>query len=146
MTSPTSTPTRGNGTHTWLVLGKAYQTFAEISRKSIASLDFAGTTDFSILEVLLHKGPLPVNTLGKKLFLTSGSITTAVDRVEKQGWVTRRPHPDDRRVVQVELTEAGRERIEVAFSQHQADMDAAFQGISEAELDLLEGLLKDYTT
>lgn len=36
-----------------------------------------------VLEALLHKGPLPVNALGEKVLLTSGSITTAVDRLER---------------------------------------------------------------
>lgn len=141
--SPEEAPLpQGKGTHTWLVLGKAYRTFANISRRSIASLDLGGVTDFSILEVLLHKGPLPVNTLGRKLFLTSGSMTTAVDRVEKLGWVRRQPHPEDRRVVEVALTSEGRERIQVAFARHREDMDKAFAGMSEAELDLLQALLK----
>lgn len=132
----------GKGTHTWLILGKAYQAFAEISRRSIQELGMGGPTDFAVLEVLLHKGPLPVNQLGRRVFLTSGSVTTAVDRVERRGWVERRPHPEDRRVVEVALTPEGRERIEAAFARHRADMDAAFAGMSEGELDLLQGLLK----
>jgi MarR family 2-MHQ and catechol resistance regulon transcriptional repressor len=131
----------GLGTHTWLVLGKAYKTFAAQSRKSIESLGFA-PTDFSILEALLHKGPLPINTLGRYLFLTSGSITTAVDRVEREGLVERKNHPKDRRVVEVHLTETGLILIREAFREHRRHMDAAFQGLEPRELSQLQDLLR----
>jgi DNA-binding MarR family transcriptional regulator len=55
-------------------------------------------SDFAVLEALLHKGPLPVNEIGKKVLLTSGSITVAVDRLETKGLVERRASGADRRV------------------------------------------------
>ena len=131
----------GLGTHTWLVLGKAYKTFAAVSRKSIESLGFA-PTDFSILEALLHKGALPVNTLGRYLVLTSGSITAAVDRVEREGLVERKNHPRDRRIVEVHLTETGLILIREAFKEHRRHMDAAFQGLEPRELSQLQDLLR----
>jgi MarR family 2-MHQ and catechol resistance regulon transcriptional repressor len=60
-------------------------------------------TPTSVLEVLLHKGPLPVNTIGPKVWLTPGSISVAVDRLEKKALVKRK-NTDDRRVRLVELT------------------------------------------
>ena len=93
------------GAHTWLVLSKAAASVADRAHESIAHTGL-GTTDFAILEALLHKGPMPVNTIGKKLLLTSGSITTAVDRLVAKGYVARNDHPDDRRVRVVELTQA----------------------------------------
>jgi len=59
-------------------------------------LELCGS-DFAVLEALLHKGPLPVNEIGKKILLTSGSITVAIDRLEKRGLVERRAHGTDRR-------------------------------------------------
>jgi len=49
-------------------------------------------SDFAVLEALLHKGPLPVNEIGKKVLLTSGSMTVAVDRLEQRRLVERRAH------------------------------------------------------
>ena len=66
-------------------------------------------TPTSILEVLLHKGPLPVNTIGPKVWLTPGTISVAVDRLEKKALVKRK-NTDDRRVRMVELTAKGRRR------------------------------------
>src|SRR6185312_14570513 len=101
------TPT---GAHTWLVLSKAARSVGGRAHESIADTGL-GTTDFQILEALLHKGPMPVNTIGKKLLLTSGSITTAVDRLVTKGYVARNDDPNDRRVRVVQLTKAGRELI-----------------------------------
>ncbi|MCC5850246.1 MAG: MarR family transcriptional regulator [Verrucomicrobia bacterium] len=75
-------------------------------------------SDFAILEVLLHKGPLPVNTIGQKVLLTSGSITVAVRRLEDRGLLTKEVDALDRRIARVSLTEAGRELIERDYKEH----------------------------
>src|SRR5258708_40212975 len=64
-------------------------------------------SDFAVLEALLHKGPLPVNEIGKKILLTSGSITVAIDRLETKGLVQRRASGTDRRGRIVHLTKEG---------------------------------------
>ncbi len=138
--SKTETPA-GVGTHTWLILGKAYKVLASVSKRSIESMGYA-VTDFSLMEALLHKGPLPINTLGKHVFLTSGSITAAVDRVEKEGLVERKNHPKDRRVVEVHLTETGLILIRQAYKEHRADMDQALSGMTVEEMEQMQTLLK----
>lgn len=99
-------------------------------------------TDFGVMEVLLHKGPLPVNTIGKKVLLTSGSITTAVDRLEERDLVERCDDPNDRRVRLVALTKEGTKRIEAAFSQHQAHIEVATSTLNKEEQRTLLALLK----
>jgi len=74
----------GSGVHVFLVLWKAARAVESYAEKSITDLEMCGS-DFAVLEALLHKGPLPVNEIGKKILLTSGSITVAVDRLEKRG-------------------------------------------------------------
>src|SRR5438445_3358789 len=88
--------TGGSGVHVFLVLWKAARAVESYAEKSITDLEMCGS-DFAVLEALLHKGPLPVNEIGKKILLTSGSITVAVDRLEKRGLVERRAHGSDRR-------------------------------------------------
>src|SRR3989442_13163072 len=80
-------------------------------------------SDFAVLEALLHKGPLPINEIGKKVLLTSGSITVAVDRLETKGLVERRAHGTDRRARIVHLTKEGRKGITCAYADHAADME-----------------------
>ena len=60
-------------------------------------------TDLDALEHLEADGPLTQRQLGDRLSLTSGAITMLVDRLEREGWVSRHPHPEDRRAVLLEL-------------------------------------------
>src|SRR5271166_2806413 len=101
-----------------------------------------GLSDFAILEVLLHKGAQPVNAIGKKVLLTSGSITTAVDRLETRKLVRRSGDPDDRRSRIVALTAAGERLISSAFEQHAVDMERAFGVLNSRERAALIRLLK----
>src|ERR1044072_7590730 len=74
----------GSGVHVWLVLWKSAQAVEAYAKKSIVDLEMCGS-DFAVLEALLHRGALPVNEIGKKVLLTSGSITVAIDRLEEEG-------------------------------------------------------------
>jgi MarR family transcriptional regulator, 2-MHQ and catechol-resistance regulon repressor len=100
-------------------------------------------SDFAVLEALLHKGALPVNEIGKKVLLTSGSITVAVDRLEEKGLVERRAHGTDRRARIVHLTKEGRKLIARAYADHAADMERlASASLSRSERKTLIRLLK----
>jgi MarR family transcriptional regulator, 2-MHQ and catechol-resistance regulon repressor len=129
------------GIHLWLLLWKAYDTVRKHAEQNIASLGI-GLTDFGILELLLHKGPAPVNVIGSRLRLTSGSITAAVDRLERKGLLERRSDPHDRRARVVHLTPAGEKLISCAFADHQAAMERAVAGLTPEERDVAAGLLK----
>ena len=60
-----------SGVHVWLVLVKAFQALAAHAEESLnLSQTGLGDSDFRVLEALLHKGPLPVNTIGPKVWLT----------------------------------------------------------------------------
>src|SRR5215471_15279708 len=112
----------GSGVHAFLVLWKASRAVEDYAEKSIAQLEMCGS-DFAVLEALLHKGPLPVNGIGRKVLLTSGSITVAVDRLETKGLVERRASSSDRRARIVHLTKEGRRLITRAYAEHAADME-----------------------
>src|SRR5438105_15801329 len=112
----------GTGVHVFLVLWKAARAVEAYAEKSVSELQMCGS-DFAVLEALLHKGPLPVNEIGKKILLTSGSITVAVDRLEKRELVERRAHGTDRRARIVHLTKEGRKLITRAYAQHAADLE-----------------------
>src|SRR5438132_5431803 len=72
------------GVHVWLVFMKAFQALLPHAARSIKRTEL-GDSDFRVLEALLHEGPLPVNTIGPKVWLTPGSISVAVDRLVKKG-------------------------------------------------------------
>jgi len=134
----------GTGVHVFLVLWKALHAVEAYAVRSIAELDL-GATDFAVLEALLHKGPLPVNEIGRKVLLTSGSITTAVDRLEAKGFVERRAHGSDRRTRIVHLTKQGRRLITRAYAQHAEDIERlAAASLTKAERATLIRLLKKF--
>lgn len=132
----------GSGVHVFLVLWKAARAVETYAENSIAELEMCGS-DFAVLEALLHKGPLPINEIGKKVLLTSGSITVAVDRLESKGLVERRASGTDRRARIVHLTKAGRELIARVYADHASDMERlAAASLSRTERETLIGLLK----
>jgi MarR family 2-MHQ and catechol resistance regulon transcriptional repressor len=101
-----------------------------------------GTTDFGVLEALLHKGPLSVTQLRQKVLLTSGSMTTAVDRLEVRGLVTRNDDAKDRRARIIRLTPEGRRLIECAFADHRDEMETALVDFSKEDRAHLLPLLR----
>ena len=134
--------TGGSGVHVFLVLWKAASAVHSYAEKSLAELEMC-SSDFAVLEALLHKGPLPVNEIGRKVLLTSGSITVAIDRLETKGLVERRAHGTDRRARIVHLTREGRKLIARIYADHAADMEKlAAASLSKSERKTLIGLLK----
>ncbi len=130
-----------SGVHVWLVFMKAFQALFPHAEESIKRTEL-GDSDFRVLEVLLHKGPLPVNTIGPKVWLTPGSISVAVDRLVKKGLVSRKDRPDDRRVRRVELTPKGRALITRGFGEHAAAMETVADVLSKNERLTMLRLLK----
>src|SRR3989440_12484936 len=131
----------GSGVHVWLVLWKTAQAVEAYAKRSIEHFELCGS-DFAVLEALLHKGALPVNEIGRKVLLTSGSITVAVDRLEAKGLVERRASAADRRARIVHLTKEGRKLITRAYAGHAADMERLASELSAAERATLIRLLK----
>jgi MarR family transcriptional regulator, 2-MHQ and catechol-resistance regulon repressor len=127
--------------HAWLIMLKAWQS---MSRYVIPALleEGLGESDFRVLEILLHKGPMPVNALGPKVDLNPGSVSVAVDRLYKKGFVSRVESSSDRRVRTVSLTEKGREMFVPLFRRHAALIKRVFQDVSSEEMQQLEVVLK----
>jgi len=135
--------TRGfQGTdHVWLVMMKAMRALTRYAAAGIEETAL-GLSDFGVLEILLHKGPLPVNTIGPIVDLTPGSISIAVDRLFAKGLVSRVESSEDRRVRIVALTARGKALIDSAFRKHSGQMRKAFAELSPEELRSLEAALK----
>ena len=134
-------PADVSATHVWMILWKAARAVEQNAMSSVSELGL-GLSDFAVLEVLLHKGPQPINVIGKKILLTSGSITTAIDRLESRKLVHRTPHPEDQRARFVKLTDRGRRIIEDAFRQHALDLEETMTVLMPDERLALMRLLK----
>lgn len=131
------------GVHLWLILHKATKAVENRARGHIESLGLC-LSDFAVLEVLLHKGEMRVNQLGAKVLLTSGSITTAVHRLEKSGLVSRHPSQKDGRAIKVGLTAKGKRFIAARFQEHAAVMEQVAAPLSPSERTKLLSLLKKW--
>ena len=127
--------------HVWLVMMKAMRALTRYAAASIEETGL-GLSDFGVLELLLHKGPSPVNTIGPIVNLTPGSISIAVDRLFAKGLVSRVESAEDRRVRIVALTPRGKDLIISAFRKHSGQMKEVFSELSREELRGLEVTLK----
>jgi MarR family 2-MHQ and catechol resistance regulon transcriptional repressor len=136
-----SKPNGDAATRVWFILWKAAHAIEQNAIRSVSALGL-GLSEFAVLEVLLHKGPHPVNVIGKKVLLSSGSITAAVDRLESKKLVRRTAATEDLRARIVQLTDRGRRLIERAFEQHAIDMEETLAVLRSSERTELVRLLK----
>lgn len=128
---------RPNAPTLWLALMHTHAAMDRVAQQSIRHTGMC-YTDFAILESLLHRGPLPVNAIARDIHITSGSMTTAIDRLADRGFVTRTVNPSDKRSRVVKLSADGRTLIEASYKQHAADLqkvlDAALDADEKAQL------------
>lgn len=125
----------------WIVLARCHRALASSVERSIENLGLC-LSDFIVLEVLLHKGPLTISGIQAKVLLASGSMTAAVDRVESMGLVVRKTTPKDRRARLLELTPKGRRLIERAFEEHAGHLEEAMSVLDAGEKRQLYAGLK----
>ena len=125
----------------WLVIAKSYRALSLVAEQSIANTGLC-LTDFAALEALLHKGPLTISQIQVKVMLASGSMTAAVDRLEKLGLVVRKSSPHDRRARVVELTAKGKRLAASSFERHEKDLEALMSALSAKEKEQLYGSVK----
>jgi MarR family 2-MHQ and catechol resistance regulon transcriptional repressor len=126
----------------WLVLARAYGSIVNYIEGSFVSQGL-GLSDFMVLEVLLHKGPLTISAIGEKVLLASASMTSAIDRLEKRDLVRRKTCDSDRRIRFVELTDSGKAFIEEIYERHEKDLEAVTGDLCKEERRVVyEGLKK----
>ena len=126
----------------WLVLARAYGSMVNYIQGAITAQGL-GLSDFMVLEVLLHKGPLTISAIGQKILLASASMTSAIDRLEKRDLVRRKSCDSDRRIRFVELTDCGKAFIEEIYARHEKDLEAVIGELRDEERRVIyEGLKK----
>lgn len=99
-------------------------------------------TEFGILELLYHKGSMPLQQIGEKILISSGNITYCIDKLEQKGLLTRQHAKNDRRVIFAELTEQGQALLAEIFPQHAEVLRAAMDGLTSEEKTQAMNLLK----
>lgn len=115
----------------------AFFGLAEIDRRRKVIGDLSASA-WEALAVIEGAGePLPPTVIGERLLVTSGSITSLLDTLERRGLVRREPHPDDRRKLLVDITDAARDLVEKMLPLVHATSIEMLDGISEADRESL---------
>jgi MarR family 2-MHQ and catechol resistance regulon transcriptional repressor len=125
----------------FIVLSRAYKAINEHVNKAIQA-NGLNPTEFAVLELLYHKGDQPMQQIGGKILLASGSITYVVDKLEQKGLLRRIACPNDRRVTYAQITEQGKVFIEEIFPDHAKQIDILMSNLSESEKTTAIDLLK----
>jgi MarR family 2-MHQ and catechol resistance regulon transcriptional repressor len=116
----------------WVVLARSFNAVSARLAEDIARHELT-QTEFAILEVLYHKGPLLLGEVQRKILVTSGGITYLVDRLVEKGLVRREECAEDRRARYAVLTAAGTALIRKIFPQHTVAVERALSGLTLAE-------------
>lgn len=114
----------------WVVMNRARNSILNALEKQVEAhgLTF---TEFAALEVLLHKGMLPIGEVGQRVLLSSGSMTYVIDKLERRDLIQRKACPEDRRIIYADLTESGRSLIEEVFAEHAELIRKLMSGIPD---------------
>ncbi|KFM98969.1 MarR family transcriptional regulator [Bacillus clarus] len=125
----------------FIALSRVHRSVMDTTNKSIQS-NGLNPTEFAVLELLYHKGGQPLQQIGERILIASGSITYVVDKLEKKGLVKRIPCPNDRRVIYAQLTEVGENFIASIFPSHEKVIHHSFEMLTKDEKTELLTLLK----
>lgn len=123
----------------WIVLARSHRALSLLVEESIADAGLC-LSDFMVIEALLHKGPLTITEIQQKVLLAIGSMTVAVDRLEKKGLIIRKSSSADRRVRVLQLTAEGKKTARKVFKTHAADLESVMAILSQEEM------LRTYST
>ncbi|TYS83437.1 MarR family transcriptional regulator [Rossellomorea aquimaris] len=125
----------------FIVLSRAYKAINEDVQVFIQN-NGLNMTEFAVLELLYHKGDQPLQQIGGKILLASGSITYVVDKLEKKGLIRRVACPNDRRVTYAQITEEGEKFIGELFPRHEQQIHKLMSVLDTGEKDTAIELLK----
>jgi MarR family transcriptional regulator, 2-MHQ and catechol-resistance regulon repressor len=116
----------------FIVLSRAHMAVTEQTNRFLQQ-NGINPTDFGVLELLYHKGRQPLQKIGSKILLASGSITYVVDKLEKRGLLKRVNCAADRRITYAEITEEGIAFMAEIFPRHEANLHELLSGLSDEE-------------
>ena len=123
------------------VILRASQSIQDVIRKDAARYEL-NPTEFAVLELLYHKGDQPIQMIGKKVLISSSSITYVVDKLERKKFVVRKACPEDRRVTYASLTSLGKTLMDQIFPQHEKKMEQIFEQLTDEDINKMIELLK----
>jgi MarR family transcriptional regulator, 2-MHQ and catechol-resistance regulon repressor len=124
-----------------IAIARAYKAIERGVRPHLAERGL-GLREFAVLEVLHHKGPLPLGAVRDRILVSGASTTYVVKKLEERGLVRRNPSAEDQRVVIAELTPKGRRLVSDVFPDHVARLREVMAGLSAADKRAASQLLR----
>lgn len=125
----------------FIVLSRAHKAISEQTNQFFQE-NGVNPTEFAVLELLYHKGRQPLQKIGGKILLASGSITYVIDKLEKRGFITRVNCPTDRRITYAEITEEGEAFMAEIFPAHEKRIHELTAALSPDEKEQAIELMK----
>ncbi|MBB6176932.1 MarR family 2-MHQ and catechol resistance regulon transcriptional repressor [Anoxybacillus tengchongensis] len=125
----------------FVVLSRAHKAVSEHVKHDIQRYGL-NPTEFGVLDLLYHKGAQPIQQIGDKILLTSGTMTYVIDKLEEKGYIVRQRCEKDRRITYAVITEEGKALMDYIFPQHAQKMSEIFQSLSTDEKEMAIHLLK----
>ncbi|GGG75802.1 MarR family winged helix-turn-helix transcriptional regulator [Paenibacillus radicis (ex Gao et al. 2016)] len=124
-----------------VVLSKSFKSIMDVAVKDIKSYGLS-SSEFAILEVLYAKGRIPIQQIGDRILITSGTMTYNIDKLENKGYLKRVPCSTDRRVTYAEITDVGRQLFDEIFPQHTERIETVMGSLTLEEQKQAIALLK----
>lgn len=123
------------------VMLKAFQSTQDVIKQDMTKYGL-NPTEFAVLELLYSKGEQQIQHIGKRILLSSSSMTYVIDKLEQKGHIERKPCATDRRVIFAHITEKGKNFMEEAFPLHEKMITELFSILTEEELETVIPLVK----
>ena len=127
-----------------IAIARSYKAIEQGVRPHLARRGL-GMSEFAVLEVLYHKGPLPLGDIRDRILVSGASTTYVVKKLEQRGLLRRRTSAEDQRVVFAELTPAGQALIADVFPAHVERLRHVTAGLSVSEKRAAGQLLRRLT-
>ncbi|GAF64437.1 putative transcriptional regulator [Bacillus sp. TS-2] len=125
----------------FIVLLRSSRSVADYIEEDIKNYNL-NKTEFAVLELLYHKGEQPIQQIGKKVLLSSGSITYVVDKLEKKELIVRRLSEKDRRVTYAVITEKGNHFMAEIFPKNRETIHQLLNPLSDEQKKMMIDTLK----
>jgi len=128
-----------------LMAVRDYGVHLTLFRNAVDEWAGLNTTDMECLRLLFFKGVASPSELARHTGLTSGATTAMLDRLEKAGFLERRPNPDDRRGTLIAPAESASEKVASWFKSARTAQDELISSYSESELEIISDVFERFT-
>src|SRR3954468_1221087 len=130
---------------TFVKLMRAANSVSAATNPELAAANLT-VSQFAVLEVLYHAGPLCLTEIARKILTTGGNLTLVVKNLEKRGLVQRKQSSDDRRYFSLHLTSKGKSLISEIFPKQAAKISQVLEVLTAEEQSQLARLCKKLGT